>query len=920
MSYRSIFISYRSIFVFLFHSFYYLSFNQNVGNKQYGLKIMITTNQIRDVFLDYFKKNGHQEIPSSSLIPNNDPTLMFTNAGMVQFKNIFVGHETAAFSKAVTSQKCVRAGGKHNDLENVGYTARHHTFFEMLGNFSFGDYFKEQAIFYAWDMVTKELQLPKEKLYVTIYHDDDDAFSYWKKIAQLPDDRIIRIATKDNFWQMGSTGPCGPCSEIFYDHGDHIWGGLPGTKDEDGDRFIEIWNLVFMQFEQFEDQKRITLPKPSIDTGMGLERIAAVLQNKHNNYDIDLMRHIIDSIAGSFDSDPDGAFSSSHKVIADHLRSSAFLMADGVMPSNEGRGYVLRRIMRRAMRHAHKIGRYEQQLHTLFSPLISTMGQHYTELKVAESFITETMKSEEQRFHHMLERGLKLLDKEIEKLGSKKILSGDIAFSLYDTYGFPLDLTEDVLRGYHVKLDHDGFAHAMQQQKDKARQSWSGTGVVADDTKWFAVKEKIPFPDFLGYHHEKADAIVTAILNENFDEVSSVTKGEVAWIMTNQTPFYGESGGQKGDTGTITCHDTVCQVMDTKKFLGDMIAHHVKVTCGAMAQDDAVSMAVDSARRKRLRANHSATHLLHKALRDVLGHHVTQKGSLVGEESLRFDFSHHIAVSEEELAKIEREVNQQITRNTRVVTKVMHPDDAKKEGALALFGEKYGSEVRVLKIGEKDQLPYSVELCGGTHVNYTGDIGFFGIISEESVASGIRRITAVTHDYSVRQFRQMSMLLSSLNAHLRTTDEHLSERIMQLLQEKKAQEKNIHELEKKIAEGSLNGNSHALYKEKIGEYQFFAQILENYPAKDLKTLADTIKKRENPDIIVLISTVNTKCSIVIAVQSRCTTNISAVDLVKIACEKGGGKGGGGRADMAQGGFPNSEIIPSVVKAVQEALL
>ena len=711
--------------------------------------MMQSVNDIRRSFLDYFAANGHTVVPSSPLVPRNDPTLMFTNAGMVQFKNVFTGAEKRDYSRAVTAQKCVRAGGKHNDLENVGYTARHHTFFEMLGNFSFGDYFKEHAIELAWNLVTRELGLPKDRLLVTVYAEDDDAFNLWHRIAGLPEQKIIRIATSDNFWAMGDTGPCGPCSEIFYDHGDKIPGGPPGSPDADGDRFIEIWNLVFMQFEQLTKEKRVALPRPSIDTGMGLERLAAVLQGKHDNYDIDLMRALILASAEATGTHPDGPEAVSHRVIADHLRASSFLVADGVLPSNEGRGYVLRRIMRRAMRHAQRLGAKDPLMWRLVPALVAEMGSAYPELIRAEAIIKETLRLEETRFRQTLERGLKLLDEELARLGSGQALSGEVAFKLYDTYGFPVDLTQDILRGQGRKLDSAGFDTAMARQRAAARKAWAGSGEAATEQVWFDLREKIGATDFLGYATEVAEGQILGIVKDG-KSVDHAEAGDAVALIANQTPFYGESGGQMGDSGSfIGAHGLAIAIDDTQKKLGDMFVHYGRVQTGKLAVGDAVEMRVDGERRSRLRANHSATHLLHEALRRRLGAHVTQKGSLVAPDRLRFDYSQPVPPSSEDLAVVAEDVNRRIRGNAEVATRLMTPDEAVKQGALALFGEKYGEEVRVVSMGGvrravRRGVHFSTELCGGTHVRRTGDIGHFKIVSDGAVAAGVRRIEALT--------------------------------------------------------------------------------------------------------------------------------------------------------------------------------
>ncbi|MEE8505683.1 MAG: alanine--tRNA ligase, partial [Kiloniellales bacterium] len=771
---------------------------------------MQSGNEIRTAFLDYFAKHGHEIVPSSPLVPRNDPTLLFTNAGMVQFKNVFTGNETRPYKRAVTSQKCVRAGGKHNDLENVGYTARHHTFFEMLGNFSFGDYFKDLAIELAWNLVTKEYGLPGERLLVTVFAEDDEAAGLWAKIAGLPEEKIIRVPTSDNFWQMGDTGPCGPCSEIFYDHGPEIPGGPPGSEDEDGDRFIEIWNLVFMQFEQLEPGKREPLPKPSIDTGMGLERVAAVLMGTHDNYAIDLLRNIIEASAEASNKPPDGEHSVSHRVIADHLRATAFLIADGVLPSNEGRGYVLRRIMRRAMRHVHKLGIKDTMIWRLVPTLVSTMGQAFPELGRAEALITETLKLEEGRFNQTLDRGLKLLEEETGKLGEGQALDGGVAFKLYDTYGFPLDLTQDILRGQGRAVDQAGFDSAMTKQRIKARAAWAGSGEAATDDVWFDLRDKLGASEFLGYDTEAAEGQVLAIVRDG-KPVKASEAGQEVQIVANQTPFYGESGGQIGDTGLLlTAAGGEVQVTDTQIKLGDLIVHYGKVSHGKIKLGDAMEMKVDAARRTGLRAHHSATHLLHEALRRRLGEHVTQKGSLVAPDRLRFDFSHPKALSAEDLHAIEAEVNERIRVNAPVETHFMTPDEAIEAGALALFGEKYGAEVRVVSMGGADAAcggkAFSTELCGGTHVRRAGDIGYLKIVGEGALAAGVRRIEALAAGAAVDYVERQEAALAEAAAVLKIAPEKLPERIAALLSERKRFEREAGDLRRKLAaSGGGNG-------------------------------------------------------------------------------------------------------------------
>ncbi|MBF0248427.1 MAG: alanine--tRNA ligase, partial [Alphaproteobacteria bacterium] len=761
---------------------------------------MQTANDIRKAFLDFFAKNGHQVVDSSPLVPHNDPTLMFTNAGMVQFKNVFTGLENRAYTRAATSQKCVRAGGKHNDLENVGHTARHHTFFEMLGNFSFGDYFKDDAIDLAWRLITKDYGIDKNRLTVTVYHTDDEAFDIWKKVAGLPDERIIRIPTADNFWSMGDTGPCGPCSEIFYDHGDHIFGGPPGSPDEDGDRFVEIWNLVFMQYEQQADGTRIDLPKPSIDTGMGLERIAAVMQGTHDNYETDLLRALIQASADATGTDPDGEHRVSHRVIADHLRATAFLIADGVLPSNEGRGYVLRRIMRRAMRHAHLIGAKEPLIYRLFPALKAKMGGAYPELNRADALITETLKLEESRFQKTLDRGLKLLDEATGDMGQGGELDGETAFKLYDTYGFPLDLTQDALRAKGIKVDEGGFNAAMARQKAAARASWAGSGEAATEGLWFDLKDELGATDFLGYKTEEAQGQITAILKDGA-RVDAAKAGDEVMLIANQTPFYGESGGQTGDRGRITRGELDIEITDTQKKLGAIHAHVGKVLKGAVRVGEEVTLHVDHGLRSALRANHSATHLLHAALRDKLGGHVTQKGSMVSSDRLRFDISHPKAVTTDEMTDVEIAVNAQVRKNTKVVTRLMAPEEAVEAGAMALFGEKYGDEVRVVSMGMGDGKDFSVELCGGTHVARTGDIGLFKVVSEGAVSSGVRRIEALTGAAAVDYLEAQEATLNATAGLLKAAPQDVHDRVRQLMDERKKLEREISDLRKKLASG-----------------------------------------------------------------------------------------------------------------------
>lgn len=880
---------------------------------------MTSTNEIRRSFLDYFAANGHEAVQSAPLVPYNDPTLMFVNAGMVPFKNVFTGLETRAVPRAASSQKCVRAGGKHNDLDNVGYTARHHTFFEMLGNFSFGDYFKEQAITHAWTLLTKEWGLPADKLTATVYHTDDEAFDLWKKIAGLPEERIIRIPTSDNFWSMGDTGPCGPCSEIFFDHGDHIWGGPPGSPEEDGDRFIEIWNLVFMQFEQHADGTRTDLPRPSIDTGMGLERVAAVLQGEHDNYDIDTFRALIAASESLTGVKAEGETQASHRVIADHLRSTSFLLADGVLPSNEGRGYVLRRIMRRAMRHAHLLGAKDPLMHRLVPALVAEMGQAYPELGRAQPLIEETLEREEIQFRRTLTNGLKLLDEATGGLGEGDSLPGETAFKLYDTYGFPYDLTEDALRARGIGVDKDGFDAAMAQQKAAARAAWKGSGQAADSEIWFDVAEREGATEFTGYTATSGEGQVVGLIKDG-QEVASASAGDEVVVLTNQTPFYGESGGQTGDAGTISTNEGLkLTVTDTAKPLGRLHAHQAKVESGTIKVGDAVQLAVDVERRDAIRANHSATHLLHAALRNRLGDHVTQKGSLVAADRLRFDFSHPKALNDEDVAAIEAEVNAEIRHNEAVVTRLMTPDDAIEAGAMALFGEKYGDEVRVLSMGRTgaDSRNYSVELCGGTHVTATGDIGVFRIVSESAVSSGVRRIEALTGEGARQWLVGREDALKGAASLLRTTPEDVEARVAALLDERRKLERELADAKKALALGGGGGKAEAT-DEDVGGVKFSGQVIDGLDAKELRGLLDQEKQRMGSGVAVIIAVNEGKASIAAAVTEDLTGKVSAVDLVKAGVEALGGKGGGGRPDMAQGGGPDgakgAEAL-AVVKAV-----
>ena len=884
---------------------------------------MQSVSEIRRTFLEYFRKNGHEVVDSSPLVPRNDPTLMFTNAGMVQFKNVFTGLETRSYTRAATSQKCVRAGGKHNDLENVGYTARHHTFFEMLGNFSFGDYFKEDAIELAWGLLTKGYGLPADRLLVTVFHTDDEAASLWKRIAGLPEDRIIRIPTSDNFWAMGDTGPCGPCSEIFFDHGEGIPGGPPGSPDQDGDRFIEIWNLVFMQFEQVTKEERVALPKPSIDTGMGLERLATVLQHKHNNYDIDLFRALIEAVAHETGVDPDGPQSASHKVIADHLRATSFLIADGVLPSNEGRGYVLRRIMRRAMRHAHILGAQDPVVFKLVPTLVHEMGDAYPELVRAQPLITETLKLEETRFKKTLGTGLKLLEDETKGLSAGGTLKGDVAFKLYDTFGFPLDLTQDVLRARDIAVDTAGFEKSMEEQRAKARAAWAGSGETADQAIWFDVRQKAGATEFLGYDTERAEGQIKAILLDG-KEVSVLKANQTGWIVTNQTPFYAESGGQQGDQGRLVSGANQADVLDVQKMVGDLHAHHTKVATGELKVGDDLVMTVDPIRRAQLRAHHSATHLLHEALRRHLGEHVTQKGSLVASDRLRFDISHTKAISPEELKRIEDEVNDRIRHNSAVVTRLMTPEEAIAAGAMALFGEKYGEEVRVLSMGgDEDGSKYSVELCGGTHARRTGDIGLFKIVGEGAVSAGVRRIEALAGHAAEAHVRHQAELLAEAAATLKVRAEDLPARLAALVDGQRKIERELAEARKALAlagaGGSGGGSNAADEVRDVGGVKLIGRVLNGVPGKDLKGMADEFKKKLGSGVVALIGVEDGKASAVVGVTDDLSKTLSAVELVKAGVAALGGKGGGGRPDMAQGGGPDAAKAPDALKAIEAAL-
>jgi len=887
---------------------------------------MSGVNEIRSSFLGYFGKNGHEIVPSSPLVPRNDPTLMFTNAGMVQFKNVFTGLEKRPYVRATTAQKCVRAGGKHNDLDNVGYTARHHTFFEMLGNFSFGDYFKDRAIELAWNLVTKEFGLPVDRLMVTVFVDDDQAFNLWKKIAGLPESKIARIAGSDNFWQMGDLGPCGPCSEIFYDHGPHIPGGPPGSPDAEGDRFIEIWNLVFMQFEQLPGGKRIDLPRPSIDTGMGLERIAAVLQGTHDNYKIDLFGAIISHVADLTNVEPEGERGVHHRVIADHLRASAFLIADGVLPSNEGRGYVLRRIMRRAMRHAELLGAREPLMWKLVPTLTREMGQAYPELTRAEPLIGETLKLEETRFRKTLERGLAILDEESRGLKQGDRLKGETAFTLYDTYGFPLDLTQDALKPRGITVDTDAFNAAMERQREKARASWAGSGDAATEAVWFGLRETAGATEFLGYETERAEGVVAALVKEG-KEVPALKAGESGAVIVNQTPFYAESGGQVGDTGLMLGDGLRFRVIDTQKKAGDLFVHSGTVEEGTLKVGAALALEVDRARRAAIRQNHSATHLLHEALRQVLGDHVAQKGSLVAPDRLRFDFSHPKPMTAQEIARVEDIANDVVLQNSPVTTRLMALEDARASGARALFGEKYGDEVRVVAMGENDPqgaggnaMGWSVELCGGTHVKRTGDIGLIAGLSDSGVAAGVRRIEAVTGTTARKYAQHLGELAKAASAELKVPLEEMPVRLAQVLDERRRLERELAEAKKKLAMGGGAKAEGADGVRAVGDIKLLARAVEGIDLKDLRSLADEGKKRLGSGVVAIVGvTEEGKAGVVVGVTADLTSRFSAVDLVRKGAEVLGGKGGGGRPDMAQAGGPDGSKAEDALKAIEGAL-
>ncbi len=877
---------------------------------------MASSNDIRAAFLDYFARNGHQVVPSSPLVPRNDPTLMFTNSGMVQFKNVFTGQEKRPYKRATTAQKCVRAGGKHNDLDNVGYTARHHTFFEMLGNFSFGDYFKSAAIPYAWELVTKEFALPKERLLITVFAEDDEAAAIWKKVSGFSDDRVIRIPTSDNFWRMGDTGPCGPCSEIFYDHGPGIPGGPPGSEDADGDRFVEIWNLVFMQYEEGPPGHRVDLPRPSIDTGMGLERVAAILQGKHDNYDIDILHSLILASAEATGQDPEGRFRASHRVVADHVRACSFLIADGVLPSNEGRGYVLRRIMRRAMRHAHMMGAREPLLERLVPVLVRQMGAAYPELGRAEELIKETLLLEETRFRQTLERGLHLLAEETQQLGSGQPLPGAVAFRLYDTYGFPVDLTQDALREQGRTVDMAGFEAAMADQKARARAAWAGSGEAATERVWFEIREGVGATEFLGYATEQAEGEVLAVVAAGQPVEKAGAGAEVA-VVLNQTPFYAESGGQVGDTGTITGPDGLrIAVVDTHKKAGDLFVHLGRVESGEVCVGAPVVAEIDHARRATIRAHHSATHLLHEALRQRLGLHVTQKGSLNAPDRLRFDVSQPRPLTDEDVIAVEAMVNARIRENSVVVTRLMTPGAAVELGAMALFGEKYGDEVRVVFMGAPDgnKPAWSIELCGGTHVPRTGDIGYFRIVSEGAVSAGVRRIEAVTGAAAEAVVAQAFERLNRTAAELRTSPAETPDRAAILQDTVRRLERQVAELQKRLATGG--GTAEV---EEVNGVRLAARNLGEVPARELKGLADVIGQQLGTGVVALVSTAEGKASIVVGVSKDLTDRLNAVELVRAASAAVGGKGGGGRPDMAQAGGPDAAKADAALAAVRGAL-
>ncbi|KJC62630.1 alanyl-tRNA synthetase [Bradyrhizobium sp. LTSPM299] len=887
---------------------------------------MSSVSDIRSTFLNYFAANGHEIVASSPLVPRNDPTLMFTAAGMVQFKNVFTGIEKRPYQRATTSQKCVRAGGKHNDLDNVGYTARHLTFFEMLGNFSFGDYFKERAIELAWNLVTKDFGLNKDKLLVTIYHDDDEAALYWKKIAGFSDDRIVRIATSDNFWAAGDTGPCGPCSEIFIDRGEHIWGGPPGSPEEDGDRFLEFWNLVFMQFDQVTKEERVPLPRPSIDTGMGLERMACILQGVDSVFETDLFRHLIDAASSALGHGPNAQNVASYRVIADHLRSSAFLIADGVLPSNEGRGYVLRRIMRRAMRHAQLLGAQEPLMHRLVWALVREMGQAYPDLVRAEKMIEETLRLEETRFRKTLVRGLSILDEKSATLKKGDMFDGDTAFTLYDTYGFPLDLTQDALKSRGISVDQASFTDAMERQRVKARASWAGSGDAATEAIWFPLREKLGATEFLGYETETAEGAVTALLKDGA-EVEGLEAGETGTIVLNQTPFYAESGGQVGDTGVLTGEGVRFRVTETQKKVGDLFVHLGTVEQGTVKVGTALQLVVDHDRRSSIRAHHSATHLLHEALRQVLGDHIAQRGSLVAPDRLRFDFVHPKPITPEELARVEDIANDVVLENDEVTTRIMGVDDAREAGARALFGEKYGDEVRVVSMGKaarehgQNALGWSVELCGGTHVRRTGDIGLISVTGESAVASGVRRIEALTGRHARKHANDIIALAKTAAQELRTSVEDVPARIAALMDERKKLERDLSDARKKLAMGGGSASDGAASDiREVGNVKLLARAVEGVETKDLKSLVDDGKKQIGSGVVAIVGvTEDGKAGIVVGVTADLTSRFNAVELVRKGSEALGGKGGGGRPDMAQAGGPDGAKANAALSAIEQAM-
>jgi alanyl-tRNA synthetase len=879
---------------------------------------MTSTNDIRRSFLDYFAREGHTIVPSAPLVPQNDPTLMFVNAGMVPFKNVFTGLETRPYVTATSSQKSVRAGGKHNDLDNVGYTARHHTFFEMLGNFSFGDYFKERAITLAWNLLTKEWGIPAEKLTVTVYHTDDEAFDLWKKIAGLPEERIIRIATKDNLWAMGENGPCGPCSEIFYDHGDHIWGGPPGSPEEEGDRFVEIWNLVFMQFEQEANEIVGNLPKPSIDTGMGLERVAAVMQGVHDNYDTDTFKALIAASTALTHTSADGEFKASHRVIADHLRSSGFLVADGVLPANEGRGYVLRRIMRRAMRHAHLLGAKDPLMHRLVPALVAEMGAAYPELVRAQSLIEATLKQEEKQFRKTLDKGLKLLDEATAGMAEGSTLSGETAFRLYDTYGFPYDLTEDALRARGLQVDREAFDAAMAEQKRAARAAWKGSGEKASDELWFDLAEEKGGTEFIGYTSEEGEGEVVALIKDSA-RVDKAAAGDTVDIVLNQSPFYAESGGQVGDAGIATTDKGFKgRISDTQKHVGRIWAHQTKIEAGEIAIGDALHLTVDGERRNAIRANHSATHLLHAALRERLGTHVAQKGSLVAPDRLRFDFSQPVAVDPAAIAQVEADVNAFIRQNDTVSTRLMTPDEAIQEGAMALFGEKYGDEVRVVSMGREGDKTYSLELCGGIHVNATGDIGLFKVVSEGAVSSGVRRVEALTGEAARAYLASRDEKLREAAAALKSSPDEVPARVVQLVEDRRRLERELAEAKKALALGGGGGAAPA-GPEQVAGVNFVGQVVDGLEAKGLRGAVDEAKQRIASGVAMIVAINEGRASVAVGVTDDLTARFNAVDLLRKAVETLGGQGGGGRPDMAQGGGPDGAKGDDAVAAVKTAM-